>query len=292
MSILPIFPDGWSIIPVDQKKRPMIPSWKQFQQRRPTEAELCAWAKMKPPAWAVVTGEISGLVVLDFDGEKGKATFGALGLEDVHVFTPNGGHVYFEHPGWLVRTVNGKSKAALGERFPGLDIRADGGYAIFAGRNANGEYGGVINDLDPLSVSSLPAELKDLLGLAHTPEPNEKAHVGSGDAIPAAEGLIDQALARSDGRNNSGFWLACQLRDNRYSSQEAESAMKAYASRVPATNAKGVAEPYLESEALASLEQAYSGEPRDPWQVSADVQPTARPSPLAPTLKSRPIGTT
>ena len=83
-------------------------------------------------------------------------------------------------------------------------------------------------------------------------------------------------------RNDAGFWLACQLRDNRYSRWEAESAMKDYASRVPSTNTKGVPEPYSEGEALASLQQAYSRQPREPWQVSADVQPAARPRPLAP----------
>jgi antirestriction protein len=40
------------------------------------------------------------------------------------------------------------------------------------------------------------------------------------------------------GRNNSDFWLACQLRDSGYNESDAESAMRDYHSRVPPTNTK------------------------------------------------------
>ena len=132
---------GFSLIPCGPNKRPLLPSWKPYQSRRPTAEELKKWERLHHPAcWAVVTGENSGVVVLDFDGNGGSATRKRLKLIP-HVRTGSGGsHVYSQHPGWRVPTVNAKSKRELGQRYPGLDIRADGGYAICLGRNAKGEY--------------------------------------------------------------------------------------------------------------------------------------------------------
>src|SRR5262249_27065306 len=63
-------------------------------------------------------------------------------------------------------------------------------------------------------------------------------------------------------RNATGFWLACQLRDNRYDRHEAESAMRAYAASVGQEG-----HPYTEGEALASLRSAYLRPAREPWHV-------------------------
>src|SRR5262249_13574347 len=132
---------GYSLIPCGRNKKPLVKQWKPHQSRRPTGEDLEAWTKeLHAPCWAVVTGAISGVVVLDFDGKQGAETLKRLGLAP-HVRTGSGGsHVYFQHSGWRVPTVNAKSKRELGRRYPGLDIRADGGYAVCLGRNAKGEY--------------------------------------------------------------------------------------------------------------------------------------------------------
>src|ERR1019366_5834750 len=76
--------------------------------------------------------------------------------------------------------------------------------------------------------------------------------------------LLEEAFARisSEGRNNSGFRLARQMRDRRFAFDAATRVMRQYAAGVPELNQKGKLEPYTEAEALASLEQAYSREPR------------------------------
>src|ERR1017187_4926308 len=131
---------GFGLLPVDMDKHPLTKSWKEFQVARASEAQIEQWLRIDPPAWAIITGAVSGIVVLDFDGDRGNATMGALGLNP-HVRSGGGGHhVYFQHPGWPVSSVNSKSKQALGEKYPGLDVRADGGYCVFAGRNRSGEY--------------------------------------------------------------------------------------------------------------------------------------------------------
>ena len=81
---------GWSIIPVDINKKPYL-SWKQYQQKRATIDQIDEWQKQyNPSAWAVITGAISNLIILDGDGEPGKSTFESLGL-DPHRRTGSGG---------------------------------------------------------------------------------------------------------------------------------------------------------------------------------------------------------
>ena len=60
---------SWSCVPVNEEKKPLFP-WKTYQDRQPTRDELQSWSeRLRPPAWAVVTGLISGVIVLDFEGE-------------------------------------------------------------------------------------------------------------------------------------------------------------------------------------------------------------------------------
>jgi len=77
----------------------------------------------------------------------------------------------------------------------------------------------------------------------------------------AAEYYLEKALAVATpgNRNDTGFWLALQLRDLGMSETEAEFYMQRYVESVP----KGD-HPYTEAEALASLKSAYKGAPREP----------------------------
>jgi len=50
-----------------REKRPTI-SWKQYQVRLPTQAEIDAWFGNNPDAVCILTGKISGnLEMIDFD---------------------------------------------------------------------------------------------------------------------------------------------------------------------------------------------------------------------------------
>jgi putative DNA primase/helicase len=193
--------------------------------------------------------------------------------------------------------LNSKTKRELGQRWPGLDIRADGGYAVVIGRNRSGEYTW-LRDQVPDSLSSLPENLRDFLGLLHDPDVTT-----GGKAKPLAlatmlscqqgdhagcERLMSGALAEAmaSGRNNGGFWLAVQLRDNGYTEVDARLVMRDYALRVPPKNAKGDREIYTVGEALASLRQAYNSRPREPWPTLArntTRMPNRRTPSVAPT---------
>ncbi|GIX28659.1 MAG: DNA replication protein [Burkholderiales bacterium] len=122
---------GWSVVPVEPRgKRPVVP-WAEFQRRLPTEDELEAWFRHRGNSnLAIVTGAVSGLVVLDVDPRHGgeqslaalEARHGGLPVT-VEATTGGGGrHCYFSHPGGLV-----PNRIAIAS---GIDLRGDGGVAV------------------------------------------------------------------------------------------------------------------------------------------------------------------
>ncbi len=123
---------GFSVIPLGRNsKRPAI-EWEPFQRRRPTLEELDAWFTNGDANIGIVTGAISGLVVLDIDGPEGEASMRGLEVPlTKEVRTPRGRHLYFEHPG------NTKVPTAVGF-LPHVDVRGDGGYVVAPPSIVNG----------------------------------------------------------------------------------------------------------------------------------------------------------
>jgi hypothetical protein len=122
---------GWSVLPLEKRgKRPLV-RWEEFQHRRADETEVRAWYRSFPGAnVGIVTGAVSGLVVMDVDPAHGGGE-SLLELEKAHGALPHtiealtgggGRHVYFRHPGGVVR-----NRAGLA---PGIDLRGDGGYVV------------------------------------------------------------------------------------------------------------------------------------------------------------------
>ena len=121
---------GFSVIPVGSDKKPLIP-WKEYQNKRATPEQIKEWIE-KYPAMniAIVTGKISGIVVVDI--EKGGNSEGYPPT----VTAKSGGdglHLYYKHPGYEVS--NGARVKEL------TDIRGDGGYVLAAPSVSDkGEY--------------------------------------------------------------------------------------------------------------------------------------------------------
>lgn len=88
------------------------------------------WARWPEANIGLRTGAVSGLIVLDVDGDEGHESLRELEREHgelprtASVVTPRGGaHYYLSHPGGNVPN----SAGMLG---PGLDVRGDGGYVV------------------------------------------------------------------------------------------------------------------------------------------------------------------
>jgi hypothetical protein len=204
---------GESVIAVRPDKKTWYP-WKPYQEKPASDSQLLAWARHhQASAFAVVTGAISNVVVLDFDDKDGQALLERLGLEP-HIRTGSGGyHVRFEHPGFRVATQNSEVTRLLQQRWHGLDIRADGGYAIEWGRSQHGDYTTLrdLGDLEP--IESLPPELASTLGLNDGGPEQQQLETPArrtGASSPAG-GKITHP-----GRYNFLFKVACGMRGDGY----------------------------------------------------------------------------
>jgi len=122
---------GWSVIPMQEKaKRPAV-AWKAYQSKCVSEKTLHEWFRRSPDYnVGIVTGALSGLVVLDVDPRHGGDT-SLRELEREHGSLPQtlesitgggGRHFYFSHPGGEVHNRTGI--------VPGIDLRGDGGCIV------------------------------------------------------------------------------------------------------------------------------------------------------------------
>jgi len=130
---------GWSIIPIKGDKRPAI-KWAEFQTRHPTPEEVEEWwTKWPDYDIAIVTGEISGLVVVDCDNDEALAAAMEAGMQSpIRVKTKRGEHLYFEHPKDGIRRgprAGVNSRGADWPKINGLDFRGDGSYALLPPSN-------------------------------------------------------------------------------------------------------------------------------------------------------------
>lgn len=148
---------GLAVFPVNPKTgNPRIEEWPDKATTYKAQIERW-WHKWPDSVPGIVTGDKSGVSVLDLDrknGKNGVAVLEAMGLDPltlspVIVETPSGGlHLYFRHPEGL----RGDSSGKLGA---GVDIKAHRGFVFAPGAvKAAGAY---------RSVGAL--DLGDVLGL-------------------------------------------------------------------------------------------------------------------------------
>lgn len=151
-----------SIIPIRPDKKPYIP-WIEHQTRRATAEEIKAWWTKYPGAMVgIVTGEISGVFVVDCDNEEAYQKIQEL-LPDSFttwvVKSPRGYHLYFAYP--MDQTVG--NAAGIMEA---VDVRGNGGYIIAPPSvNADGKSYTWLQDLAPgqVELGQVPINIKKYL---------------------------------------------------------------------------------------------------------------------------------
>jgi len=127
---------GLSIIPIKPDTKLAAVNWKPYQFQRPTFEQIKIWHDTIPNAsWAVVTGKISGITVVDTDNPAALNAAVELGLTNsCCVQTNHGHHFYFKYldDDKDRKNVSGGSlkESTYWPAVDGLDLRNNGGYAL------------------------------------------------------------------------------------------------------------------------------------------------------------------
>ncbi len=116
---------GFSVIPVQESKKPYI-AWEKHQTERANPKLIKEWWKEYPVAnVAIVTGKISNIGVVDTDSEEAREKLEELLPDSIltpMAKTPRGGlHYYFQHQNGLGNSAGFMEKT---------DFRGEGGYII------------------------------------------------------------------------------------------------------------------------------------------------------------------
>ena len=157
---------GLSVIPMKPRKKSSYIRWKRYQETPATPLEVRAFFGRFPDAQiGIVTGSVSNLVVVDFDGEGVKEKFEAefCQLPDTIMQTKGrtdgGSHYLFPYPPEGIRNTNSKI-------FKQVDIKGEGGCFVLAPSiHKSGRHYRLIN-FDPFeddlsSRAELPEEIRE-----------------------------------------------------------------------------------------------------------------------------------
>jgi hypothetical protein len=137
---------GWNVFPLSINTRRPLNEWKTYQTEFVHPDEIDDWEDQgapyknpnnaghtKPFNLALVTGKISGVVVVDCDNKEAVDFAKRNGLTSpIAVKTTRGMHYYFKHPGGGIELRNkvGTNPGYNWYSVPGLDFRGDGGYVV------------------------------------------------------------------------------------------------------------------------------------------------------------------
>jgi Bifunctional DNA primase/polymerase, N-terminal len=131
LSIFPVPPPEPGTPPHEpgDGKTPRLP-WKPYQTMFATRALLERWFSTEQNI-AIVTGALSGVVVLDADDQRAQQWVKhTLAITPWQTRTHRGRHFYFQHPGV---PVHGTVHAETRDGKLALDVRGDGNYVIAPG---------------------------------------------------------------------------------------------------------------------------------------------------------------
>lgn len=173
---------GWNVIPISKfrdMKRP-LGLWEAWQKKHQTEEDI---AKMGNPDAniAVITGEISGLTVVDIDPRNGGSNELFKHIKTPTVRTGGGGwHYYFKYGG-----IPCKPNATAG-----IDIKSEGGYVIVppSHHQSGKDYEWLVNP-NETPLAELPEFVYHLI-----PQSSSKDKLRIGDDVP--EGTRNVTAAR------------------------------------------------------------------------------------------------
>jgi hypothetical protein len=256
---------GLSVIPVP-RPRPNVPpgqpgdgkvpaiAWRDYQDRLPTEEEVRNWFSGVPMNVAIITGTVSGVVVIDADDPAAlRWCTQRLPYTPWQTRTSRGFHLWYAHPG--IRIPN-RARLETGGGRLAIDVRGDGGYVIAPGSiHASGaiyECGGDWSE----PLAALPRLWPGWLQRAARPVPSRpNLPRPSGDVVERARRYL-AAVPRPEiglGSDAGTLYAACRLvRGFQLGAAEAEALLWEWAGNRPGWTREWIARKVLHAERYGS----------------------------------------
>ena len=164
------YENGWSVVPVAPGEKIPAVDWTYFQSHRADKNTISQWVRLG--GVGIVTGRVSGLVVVDVD-LRGLSKAEELGLDSpVKVRTGSGGlHLYYRYPeSGTVGTTTGL--------WEGIDIRGDGGFVVAPPTlHASGQlyrFECPFDQVTPLNLPALPDIVLEALASRQRPRSSQQ----------------------------------------------------------------------------------------------------------------------
>lgn len=227
---------GLAVLPLSSSKQPPKDyKWQPLQNRRMTVKEILGCPVLANVG--IVTGEISGVVVVDCDTTEAANRFWNELETPVVVQTPKGFHFFYRHPGQSVKTCQSE----------GYDIRGDGGYVVAPPSVVDGKEYKFFSGSEQLKPECLPS-----FKMAWIPKPKTETNGNEFDKkIRNGEAYVSKmfAVAGQNGHNET-YKVVCYLKESGMDELEAWAVLH----RWNVTNAKP---PWNERELLHKLKSVY-----------------------------------
>lgn len=145
---------GYNVVPQKSvnKKHPGV-LWEHLQQRMVTPAELQGWRPMFGQGVGFITGEISGVIVVESDGLAGLTVLDLFEMQHgpipptltIRSGSQRGFHFHFRHPGYRVTTA---ANPAIK-----LDVKGDGGFCVLPPSiHKSGRCYEIMRDMEPAEL--------------------------------------------------------------------------------------------------------------------------------------------
>ncbi len=213
---------GLSVIPVPRPRPGAAPgtagdgkvpaiAWREYQTRPATEKEIAGWFTGEPMNIAVITGTVSGVIVIDADSREGMLWVARhLPYTPWQTQTARGFHLWYAHPG--VRVTN-RARIETRDGRIAIDVRGDGGFVIAPGSiHASGVEYQEAGDWT-LSRDRLPRFWPGWLERPRPPTPPPSRPRPTGDVVERARRYLAKIPPPEigSGSDNATLYAACRL---------------------------------------------------------------------------------
>ena len=216
--------EDYPVLPVNRQKVPLVKAWPTAAST--SESQVRRWWEQYPDAGiGIVTGERSGLLVVDVDPRNIEdpravaAVLDAMPRTRTHATGGGGRHYLFRH-------VAGVKNGSI---IHGIDIKADGGFIVAPPSIHSSGKPYTVSDSSP--VAALPAELVECL-----PRKAETSRLQNRERIEATpppgrdiNTRLEGALMERNGtRNGDEIKHSCLFHDDNHPSASYNTAKRAF----------------------------------------------------------------